>query len=104
MGSRPDGGNPVTATCSLLSTSQVEQNQRELNGGSVGPRLTQTSHAGMRTCPSLMSLNNFQMYAGAQTAEGECERQIGACSGSFKVNSSTGFLCRYRAKTKSAAL
>lgn len=100
MRNRQDGGNPLTATCSLLSTSQVEHNQSILNGGRDGWRLTQTSHAGLRTCPSLMSLNNFQMFAAAQTAEGECERQMGACTGSFKVNTSTDFMCGYGGNTK----
>lgn len=45
----------------LASVSEAEQNQRVLNGGTEGLRLTQTSHAGIQTCPSLMSPNNFQM-------------------------------------------
>lgn len=34
------------------------------------------SHAGMRSCPSLTSLNTFQMWASGQTAEGRCEKQM----------------------------
>lgn len=40
MRNRQNVGNPLTATCSLLSSGQVEQNQRVLNEGSDSLRLT----------------------------------------------------------------
>lgn len=79
MRNRQDGGNPLTATRSSLSTSQPEERQSVSNEGRDGPRSTRTSHALMRPCPSLMSLNNFQMWA-AHTAEGTCEKQMEAFS------------------------